>query len=65
MSQSSSTIHQVGDAIAIPGGLAAAAASWLGVFNGILTSIVLLTSIGWGIYRMIEIHRRFFPNSKK
>jgi len=49
------------DAIAVPSGIAAAVGNYIGAVNGILTAIVLLTSIGWTVYRIIEIHRRLYP----
>lgn len=61
MTQSSDTIKNTVDLVAIPGGIVAAIGNYIGVINGLLTMIVLLTSIGWGVYRIIEIHRKLYP----
>lgn len=52
------------DWLLIPAGPVAVLGSAIGLINGILTMIVLLTSIGWGIYRMIEMHRKLYPAKK-
>ena len=52
------------DAITVPSGIVAAVGNYIGAINGILTAVVLLTSIGWTVYRIIEIHRRLYPPRK-
>lgn len=49
------TIKHVVDAVAIPGGVLAAFASYMEAINLVMAFLVLLTSLIWGIYRIIDM----------
>lgn len=48
---------QVIDAVAIPGGIIGIASHYLGFMNLILTFLVLVTSLVWGVYRIVDMHK--------
>lgn len=62
-SQSEQGKHLI-DALVIPGGIIAALGNWIGVINGVLTAMVLLTSLAWGVYRVIDMHRKLYPTKR-
>ena len=53
--QHQDTIKHTIDAVAIPGGLAAGFANYMDGVNGVMTFLVLLTSLIWGVYRIIDM----------
>ena len=56
--QHQETIKHVGDAVAIPGGLLAGALHSMELVNGVMTFLVLLTSLIWGVYRIIDMRNK-------
>jgi len=46
------------DSIAIPGGVITGLTYALGLVNGILTTLVLLTSLVWGVYRIVDMRNK-------
>lgn len=48
------TKHVV-DAIAIPGGLLGIASHYMPLLNQVLTFCVLVTSLIWGVYRILDM----------
>jgi len=52
----SDTVKHVIDAAVIPSGVIAATAHWMNLINGVMTFLVLVTSLVWGIYRIIDMH---------
>lgn len=58
MTHLSSTAKHVGDAIAIPGGMVGVLSYYMEALNQLLTFLVLITSLIWGIYRIIEMHEK-------
>ena len=57
IAHSESVKHTV-DLVTIPSGLAAALAHYMDLINGVMTFLVLFTSFVWGVYRIIEMHRK-------
>ena len=49
------TIKHGIDAVAIPSGLVATMAHYMGTINDVMTFLVLLTSLVWGVYRIIDM----------
>lgn len=49
------TIKHAVDAVAIPGGVLVAFASYMEVINLVMAFLVLLTSLIWGVYRIIDM----------
>jgi hypothetical protein len=55
INQHQDTAKHIVDAVAIPGGLLAGVANYMDIVNGAMTFLVLLTSLIWGVYRIIDM----------
>lgn len=55
MAEQHEVAKHVVDAAAIPGGIVGILSHYLGLFNEILTFFVLLTTVIWTVYRIIDI----------
>lgn len=55
LSQHQDTVKHVVDAVAIPTGIVAALGNYMDLINGVMTFLVLLTSLIWGVYRIIDM----------
>ncbi len=55
ISDNHDTAKHVVDAVAIPGGVLASLGTYMGLINGVMTFLVLLTSLIWGVYRIIDM----------
>lgn len=58
MQQQADSLKHVADAVVIPAGAATAALNIIGLVNGVLTMIVLLLTVIYTGYRIIDMHRR-------
>ena len=55
LNQHQETFKHVVDAVAIPTGVVVGMANYMELVNGVMTFLVLLTSLIWGIYRIIDM----------
>jgi len=55
VSDNHDAIKHAVDAVAIPGGVIAGIGQYIGLINGVMTFLVLLTSLIWGVYRIIDM----------
>lgn len=51
-------LKYLGDAVVIPSGVGMGLANYLELINGGLTTLVLITSLVWGIYRIIDMRNK-------
>lgn len=58
MAEREEVIKNVVDAVVFPSGFVAIASHYIDLANGILTFCVLVTSLVWGVYRIIETYER-------
>ena len=58
MHQHTDSVKHVVDAVAIPGGLLAGFLTYMEAINAIMAFLVLLTSLVWGIYRIVDMRNK-------
>jgi len=58
INQHQETLKHVVDAAVIPGGVLTALSSYMGLINGVMTFLVLVTSLIWGVYRIIDMRNK-------
>lgn len=63
--QHGETIKHTVDAVAIPGGLIVGYAHIMDFVNGIMTFLVLATSLIWGVYRIIDMRNKNRRSKRK
>ena len=63
IAQHSEQIKHAVDAVTIPAGIVAGLSHWMGLINGVMTFLVLLTSLIWGVYRIMDMREK--RNSRK
>jgi len=51
-------LKHLGDTIAIPSGLITGMLHSMEMVNGVMTFLVLLTSLVWGVYRIIDMRNK-------
>ena len=65
LAQHQEQLKHIGDAVAIPAGVGAGISHYLGLVNEVMTFLVLLTSLIWGVYRIMEMREKRNGNSAK
>jgi hypothetical protein len=55
LNQHQDTLKHIADAALIPTGVVTGLANYMDLINGGMTFLVLLTSLIWGVYRIIDM----------
>lgn len=55
LNQHQDTVKHVIDAAVIPGGLLAGFLTYMEAINAVMAFLVLLTSLVWGVYRIVDM----------
>ena len=58
LNQHQDTVKHVVDAVAIPGGLLAGFLTYMEAINAVMAFLVLLTSLVWGVYRIVDMRNK-------